>query len=190
MNPIALAGPVVEPVSLAEMKTYLRLDGAEEDEIVSALVVAARVTVELQARLALIAQSWRCVLSAWPGERRVRLPRQPVLAVEAVRVSNDSGPETILAPEQYRIENDGEVAHLVIGRGAPEPLGSPPRIEIDLSCGFGASPSAVPEPLRLAIRRLVAFWFEHRGDERSPGAPPLPADVALLLAPFIRARLT
>ena len=40
MNPIPLAGPAVEPISVDEMKAYLRLDGSTEDELVAALVVA------------------------------------------------------------------------------------------------------------------------------------------------------
>lgn len=40
MNPIRLAGPAVEPIPLAGMKTYLRLDQDDEDELVEALVAA------------------------------------------------------------------------------------------------------------------------------------------------------
>lgn len=189
MNPIALGGPTVEPVSLAEMKAHLRLDGSDEDDLVSALVVAARVRIELHTRLTLISQRWRYALSGWPGGSRVRLPFQPVLAIDAVRVSNESGPATVLAPLQYRLDEDGDVARLVVAPGAPDAEGKVPRIEIDVTCGFGASADKVPEPLRLAIRRLAGFWFEHRGDERGPGDAGLPPDILALVAPYCRARL-
>lgn len=190
MNPIALVGPAVEPIPLAEMKAYLRLDGAEEDDLVGTLVAAARVTIERQTRSCLIEQSWRYALGGWPGDRRVRLPLHPIRAVEAVRVSRDIGSPTVLASGLYRLEAGGDVACLVVDREAHEAAGAWPRIEIDLTCGFGADAEAVPEPLRLAIRRLVAWWFEHRGDERQSGPPGLPSDVAALIAPFTRARLT
>ena len=37
-------------------------------------------------------------------------------------------------------------------------------ISLDVEAGFGSSPEDVPEPLRLAIKMLVARWFENRGD--------------------------
>jgi uncharacterized phiE125 gp8 family phage protein len=62
-------------------------------------------------------------------------------------------------------------------------------VEIDASFGLGASPAEDPAPLRLAIQRLVAFWFEQRGDERPDGPETLPAEIRALLGPFARPRL-
>lgn len=188
MNPIILAGPAVEPITLADAKAHLRLDGSDEDDLVAALVVAARVTVEQHARLRLIEQTWRYALPAWPDDRRVRLPCWPVVAVDAVRVSAADGSPTAVPSNLYSREECGDATDLLVDR-VPDPAGLPPRIEIDIRCGFGVAAAAVPAPLVLAIRRLVAYWFEHRGDERLPGQPSIPPDVAALIAPFARPRL-
>ena len=45
----------------------------------------------------------------------------------------------------------------------------------------------MPAPLRLAIRMLVARWFENRGDIL--GEQTLPPEVQTLLAPYRRTRL-
>jgi uncharacterized phiE125 gp8 family phage protein len=45
----------------------------------------------------------------------------------------------------------------------------------------------VPASLRLAIRILVAHWFENRGDV--VGEQILPPEALALVAPFRRARL-
>ena len=57
-------------------------------------------------------------------------------------------------------------------------------IEIDLIAGYGNDGSNVPEPLKLALKMLVAFWFENRGDE--PTGIPLrwPDEISRLVAPF------
>lgn len=189
MNPIALAGPAVEPIALAQMKSYLRLDGEEEDDLVEALIMAARVTVERHARLALIEQSWRLILASWPEDRAVRLPLHPILGIEAVRIAGDGESPAVLSPDLYRLDSQGDVERLLVDEAAPDPAGRSGRIEIDLSCGFGSDPASVPQPLILAMSRLVAHWFEHRGDEPRPGGAGLPADVAALMAPFARPRL-
>ena len=188
MNPIILAGPAVEPITLADAKAYLRLDGSEEDDLVASLIVAARVTVEQHARLRLIEQTWRYALPAWPQDRRVRLPCRPVIAVDAVRLSGADGSLDVVASGLYSREESRDATDLLVDR-VPDPAGLPPRIEIDIRCGFGASAAAVPAPLVLAVRRLVAYWFEHRGDECLPGQPSIPPDVAALIAPFARPRL-
>jgi hypothetical protein len=45
MVPIALDGPAVEPVSVPEMRAYLRLDHEAEDELIAGLVKAGRLLV-------------------------------------------------------------------------------------------------------------------------------------------------
>jgi uncharacterized phiE125 gp8 family phage protein len=187
MNPIPLAGPAVEPIAVDEMKAYLRLDGSTEDELVAALVVAGRITVERRARLSLIRQSWRLALPSWPEGRAVRLPFHPVLGIDEIRLTAETGPPVPVDPGRYRLDADG--ARLLADADLPGPAGLAPRVEIDVSAGFGDTAAAVPEPLILAVKRLAAHWFEHRGDERQPGQDALPPDILSLIAPFCRPRL-
>ena len=189
MTPIALVGPAVEPVTLDAMKRYLRIDGTDEDDLVSALITAGRLTIERAARISLIEQSWRVRIPSWPPARAVPLPLFPVIAVEVVRLVGGSGPPLLLSADLYRLDHDGDPARLLVDTEAPDPTGRAGGIEIDVTCGFGASAAAVPEPLRLAIRRMVAHWFEHRGDDPPAPSPALPPDARALIAPYLRPRL-
>ena len=190
MNPLALAGPAVEPVSLAEMKAYLRLDTDDEDALVAGLIAAARLAVERRTRLVLIAQAWRYRLDRWPSGRSVALPLAPVSAITAVRVQPASGPATALDPALYRLDASREPPRLIAEAGAPDPGIAFGGIEIDATYGFGPSAEAVPAPLRLAIQRLAAHWFESRGDGPDHlRGDALPGDLVLLLSPYTRARL-
>lgn len=185
MNPVILAGPAVEPVSLADMKAHLRLETDDENALVADLTASARVLVERRTRLLLISQSWRLTLDRWGETRRVPLPFGPVLAVTAVRVRPASGPPAALDPALYRLDGSRDPTRLVVDATAPEPGVAAAGLEIDATCGFGTDPASVPAPLRLAIRRLAAFWFERRGDGREAAMPP---DVDALLAPYRRPR--
>ena len=85
MKRILLAGPAVEPVSLSDAKAHMRVDAADEDTLISTLIVAARVAAEAEIRRVMISQSWRAFIETWPADG-VELPVQPMLSVEAVLV--------------------------------------------------------------------------------------------------------
>ena len=188
-RPLLLAGPTVEPVSLAGAKAWLKIDGADEDELVGALVTSARLVVESATRRMLISQSWRLVRDAWPGDNVVDLPLAPLRQIDAIRVIDAAGVARALAPETYRTDANADAARLIFVEAPPAP-GRAAGIEIDVTVGYGDSPANVPAPLRQAILALVARWFENRGDALSPPtADPLPSPAAELIAPFRRWRL-
>lgn len=188
MLPVLVTGPAVEPVTLAEMKLYLRLDGDDEDDLVSALIGAARLQVEAATRCALVAQTWRCLLGRWPASRAVPLPLWPVLALDSVAVTDAAGVAHVIDAGLTRLDAGCDPARLLVDGTVPDPGRSAGGIAVTVTAGFGAGPQAVPAPLRQAIRMRVARWFESRGDaEPLPAA--LPGEVEALIAPFRRRRL-
>jgi uncharacterized phiE125 gp8 family phage protein len=183
MKRILLSGPAVEPVSLAEAKAHLRLDADDEDDLVGALVVAARVAVETEIRRVVIEQSWRAFVETWP-EGGIELPIQPALAVDAVRAVDAAGATTLLDVGDYDFDIADGSLQLV------NPASGAVSYEVDFSAGYGAAGSDVPQPLRQAILLLVAHWYEHRsavtdGDD----ATATPLGVRALVAPYRRMTL-
>ena len=82
MTLILTGPPAAEPVTLADAKAWLRLDGDHEDELRPAsLVASAREQVERLTGLALIDQTWRLSLDAWPAVASVALSRWPVAGI-------------------------------------------------------------------------------------------------------------
>jgi len=186
MIPIFVDGPAVEPITLHEMKAHLRLDDDGQDDLVSGLMRAARLMVESVSRRLLIEQGWRVVMDRWPQDGRVRLPLSPVLAVDRVRVRDAAGAATEINPASIELDVASDPPCMIVS-DAPEPGKARNGIEIELRAGYGASPEAVPECLKLAIKILAAHWFENRGD--LAGEQVLPPDAMALVAPFQRARL-
>jgi uncharacterized phiE125 gp8 family phage protein len=189
MNPILVDGPAVEPVTVPEMSAWLRVDDAAEDALVASLIKAARLAVETAARRVLIESRWRAVLDAWPAGRVVRLPLSPVIAVDTVEIRDAAGAAHPLAASAYRIDVASDPARLLVDTSAPEPGITPGGIAIDFRAGFGAAAAAVPEPLRHAVRLLVARWFEHRGDDAELALVALADEVLTVVSPYRRARL-
>lgn len=196
MNPIVLAEPAVEPVSLADAKAYLRRDGSDEDELIAALIMAGRITVERATRLCMINRQLRLTLRPPGLGTPIPLPLGPIVSLDAVRLVDRTGTVRTLASDAYRADLDRDPAELLVDASAAGATGSAgsagdvPAVQVDATVGFGAMAAAIPQPLILAVRRLVAIWFEDRGDgPPRASVPGLPRDVQALIAPYRRARL-
>ena len=184
-----LTAPAVEPVTLAEAKAWARIDTSDDDALVSALITAARQRVEAHTRRALIDQTWRQVLDAWPEETFIRFPLAPFRSLTAMRVYDSSGTPQTVSPALYTLVNVPDCARVYFAAPAPTPGRPIGGIEIDMVVGYGASAANVPEPPRKAILRLVAQLYENRGDEASTGPGTMPAHVLAMLYPYRRMRL-
>jgi uncharacterized phiE125 gp8 family phage protein len=186
MTPILLSGPVVEPVTLAQMRLHLRITHTDEDESITRMITVARMRVEAQSRRLLIEQRWRLVLHSWPQNNVLRLPLSPIIAVEAVRVFNALDQPSSVPLAQIVLDRSAPSVNLIVTGTLPQPGREWNGIEIDLKAGYGAVAEAVPMLLRHAVQMYSAYLFENRGDVEAP----LPADIAALIAPYRIMRLT
>lgn len=206
MDAILIAPPAAEPVSLADAKAWLRVDGTDEDAAIASLIGAARDAVEQATNRRLVTQSWRIVFDAWPfgqsadgslallatrpssGVREVALRIAPLTSVTVVRVYDFAGQPQVLAASMWRLVGAPDRPRLLFNAAPPAPGVQAGGVEIDVVVGYGA-PTDVPAPLRQAILELVAQGFENRGDGDAGAQTGLPKRVAGLLAPWRRGRL-
>ncbi|MDQ0347197.1 head-tail connector protein [Ancylobacter vacuolatus] len=188
MPAILLAGPTVEPLTLAEAKTYLRVDHEAEDGLISSLITAARATVEALTRRVLIDQSWRIVRDAWPASGLIAVPVNPLKALTAARVIGADGGETALPLDTFSTDTARLPGLIKVARGAvPAPGRALAGIALDITAGHGPGANHVPSPLIEAVRVVLAHFYEHR-DVAGPGAA-FPARLDALVAPFRVTRL-
>ena len=186
MSSFLIEGPSAEPVTIEELRDWLRLDDTAQDATLARLITAGRMALEQAIQRRIMIERWRLTLDAWPLARIVPLPVSPVQAIAAVRVYDGNGQPQLLASEAYRLSHCGLMPRLKLEGEVPKPGIRESGIEIDMVAGYGATPGDVPGPLRMALRLLVTRWHENRGDA-DPG--PLPADVLALMAPYRRMRL-
>ena len=183
MSSLLLTAPAVEPLSLAEAKAFLRVEHADDDDLIAALIAASRIHVEAQTRRALIAQSWRIALDQWPADGRLPVRPAPLQEVSAARVYDFAGAAQELDLQNFVVDAGNSALAF-----APWALAQPGRlaagIELDVICGYGDAASDVPEPLRQAVRLLVAHWYENRGLAALGAVTVLPTTVAALIAPY------
>ncbi len=188
MPNILLTEPAAEPLTLAEAKNFLRVEHDADDDLIAALIAAARIHVEAETRRALVTQTWRLVFDRWPRSGKIDVRPAPLRSLVAARVYDAGGAAHAVDPQAFIAETASSTFAF-----APWSLTQPGRasagIEIDVSVGFGDADD-VPEPLRQAVRLLLAHWYENRRMTAGGGETAiLPATVAALIAPYRRVSL-
>lgn len=182
MPAVLIEEPLIEPLTLTEAKAFLRVEHTAEDELIGALIKAARCAVETATRRALITQGFRIVLDCWPQSGRINSPVSPLRSVTAARVRALDGSASDLALSVFTLDTVSSPGVIDFERGAAaEPGQRIAGIEIEITAGYGETAASVPEPLRQATRLLIARDYEQR-DKIESGK--LPDAVAALIAPY------
>ena len=163
-----IAPPQTEPVTLMEAKAHLRIDGSEEDELLSALITAAREMAEEYTRRAFITQTWELALDSASG--KVYLPRPPVQTID----------EIMLDGEMVAIENYIFLGENVFCPKIPLYAANPGGLVIRYISGYGSNATDIPQAIRQAILMLITHLYEHRGDEKVE----IPTTIKALLQPY------
>ncbi len=167
--------PAQEPVTLAEAKAWLRVEsGGDEDELIAALIAAARARAEWHTGRAFVTQAWTLWLDrAGPC---IEIPLPPLQAVTAVTLYGADDAPTVLDSGDYAVDLPG--SRLLL-KQMPLNLRAINAVAIAFTAGYGAA-SAVPAPIAQAILQIVAALYEHRGADTAP----TPDNALALLAPY------
>ena len=186
--------PATEPISLAEAKSYLRLDHATEDALVTALITAARQLVEQYARLALITQVVTETLDSlpqWTAENldAVYLSVNPVQTVDSFTYIYQNGASQALISTDYELDSQSEPARLTSSIDAkfwPPTLLIANAVTIVYTAGYGLA-AAVPQAVIAALYLTLGHLYSNR-DAKGQSTPQLPYAVQALLNAYKVAR--
>lgn len=182
MAAILIEEPAIEPLTLAEAKSFLRVEHDADDGLIASLMKAACCEVESATRRALITQGWRIALDGWPASGRIVSPVSPLRAVTAACVRAADGEASDLELSAFTLDTVSSPGVIEFDRGLVSNPGQLiAGIEIEITAGYGETSASVPEPLRQAMRLLIARYYEQR--DRIT-ADKLPDTVAALIAPY------
>lgn len=180
--------PLAEPVTLAELKAHLRIDAADEDDLLESLIRVARTHLEAATGVALMSQGFRLLLDDWPRGGVIQLMRTPVQTIDAILVYNADGVAQTVALTGMLLDAMARPARLLL-KHRPRPSQPINGIEIEFTAGFGSAPEA-PAELKRAILMHAAHLYEFRGavsPEMQPAA--IPEGYHRLIAPWLRRAL-
>nr|WP_316653295.1 head-tail connector protein [uncultured Gellertiella sp.] len=189
MTYILLSAPAAEPLTLADVKAHLRLDGTAEDDVLTSLIRVARDHLERATGLLPITQSHRLCLDSVCEDGVIQLVKGPVQRIDAIRVYGADGVAAGIDPARAAFDRNVLPARLMLA--TPAVSGQAINgIEVDFTAGFGASGNEVPDSIRRALLLHVAGMYEYRGAVPVADQPAvLPEGYDRLIAPFRIRRL-
>lgn len=160
---ILLTPPTAEPVTLAEVKTHLRLDAdiTDDDAMIGMMISAARQQAEHRTGRRYGLQSWRLVLDKFPAWG-VRMPFPPLVSVVSLKYDDDDGVERILASgADFLMRAHAEPGTLFPVKAWPATFDGPGAVRIDITCGLTDS-SPYWHSLKAWMLLAIGTWYEHR----------------------------
>ena len=153
-------------VTLIEAKAHLRVDGANEDTLITALIGAATQAAEQLTGRALMAQTWEVTLDAFPSA--VSLTRVPVQSITSLTYADSAGTATVLSNTLYALDNADDFgwAYVVpVYAGVwPATRGEINAVRVRYVAGY-ADAASVPESIKAWIKLQVGAMYENRESE-------------------------
>lgn len=177
-----VTAPSEQPVSLADVKSYLKIDHNDEDAVITSLIAAATGLVEQFLNIRLVTQTVKITVDSFPESQVLPLGIGPLQSVNSLKTIDRAGVTDTVSNTIYKIGNKQPHGSLVVAESADWPateLRADAGVEVEAVVGYGAA-AAVPQIIKGAIFQTVAGLYENRGDINLKLSP-----MALtLLAPY------
>jgi uncharacterized phiE125 gp8 family phage protein len=161
-----ITAPTAPAVTLEEAKAHLRVEGADEDALITAMVVAAEQAAEQATGRALMPQVWQLTLDAFPSA--LELTRVPVASVTSIKYLDATGADQTLADTEYSLGNldDYDVARVIpaFGKSWPGARSDTNSVRVVYAAGYEDA-SKVPESIKAWIKLQVGAMYENREAE-------------------------
>jgi uncharacterized phiE125 gp8 family phage protein len=184
-----IVGPLAEPVTVSAVKAHLRLETADEDQLIADLIRSARNHVEQVSGLKLMTQTWRQYHDCYPDDHQLALQVNPLQQVVSITRYDGDGNPLVLPASDYDVDTVS-VPGRIHFRSKPAIGAVQNGLEIDVVAGFGDTAVEVPDALKRAILMLAAHWYEFRGSFGAHEQPvSLPDGFNALMASFRRPNL-
>lgn len=182
-NYILVTDAAEEPLTLEEVKTFLRIDGNDYDNIITPLIKTVRQLAEKIIGRDMVNKTWKTYFdyflfssfksNIYPffcpnyfGEYTVEILKSKLQSITSIKYySNDV--LTVYDSSNYYISDNSDYASIYLKSNATTPTNIDERkqaIEITFVSGYGASRDDIPQALREAMLYHIAALFENAGD--------------------------
>lgn len=156
--------PTTEPLTLTEVKSWLKVIGTADDSLISMIMESTRQTIEDRLNLKMNTQTVVQKLDTWPAaSTEFNLDMYPVQSVTSITYKSSSGTGT-LDSDTYILDATSQPARIYLKDGYTWPtlLAEPEAVTIEFVAGFGDDANDVPAKLKQLLLHAIAFAYENR----------------------------
>lgn len=200
-----VTAPASEPVLLADVKTFLRIDTNADDTMLTDFIKAATRIIEKWINRRLITQTWDFYLDNFPyfysfdslkegvtegklseylGTKKfIQIPLYPLQSVTFLKTYDENNVDYTMDSNLYHIDTISEPGRFSLKLNSTWPstvLRPVNGVQIRFICGYGSS-SDVPFEIKQAIMQTVGLFYSNRGCSETEDSIPKSA-LALLQA--------
>jgi uncharacterized phiE125 gp8 family phage protein len=187
--------PVNQIVTLSEVKTHLRVDGNDEDSLISNLIDAATSYLDGPDGVlgrAMITQTWDWSIDYFPAmdSDLLLFPLGDVQNVTSITYTDTDGVSQTWDSANYNIDKGSTPARLFLSHNVSWPTTQDVEnaITIRFVAGFGDNASDVPAAIRQAAMLLIGTMYCNRETARGMRVYEVPFAAKHLIAPFKKVR--
>jgi len=157
-----ITAPVVEPITLAEARLFLRETGTDQDALITTMISAVRRKAEHLTGRALITQTWEQSFDCWPCQ--IMLRNAPLQSVTSVKYYDTEGVQQTLSALLYQVSTYSEPGRIAPAYGEVWPYARPQydAIVVRFICGYGDNSNTIPEPVKQWMFINLSYLYDNR----------------------------
>jgi len=167
------AEPIVEPITVSELKDFAHIDGSAENVILAGFISSVRIATEEYLGRALLQQTIRMLMDFWPSTV-IELPHPPLISVDSVFTIDEDDVETTYSSDNYYSITESTPGKLVLKKSVTFPINTNRNhggFGITFKAGYGTDIFDIPSPIRGGIMLWAATVYATRVlDSKNP--PP------------------
>ena len=173
-----------EPITLTEAKNFLRVDGTDDDTLITALISAAREMCEQYTRRILVTTTIDEYFDGFPNYKNyeskdiVYLSRGPVASITSLKYVDEIGSEVTVSTSAYVADLISEPARIASTAGWFATNGIINQVIVRYVVGTAVS--SIPTPLKQGMLLIISDLYDKRDDR----VRQLPTASEYLFNPF------
>ena len=113
--------PAFEPVTLTEAKNFLRVDGTDDDALITDMITVARSILEDKLGIVIVRGIFEKVLDCFPDNRIIELWHNPLQSVNHIKYIDTDGTTQTWSASNYNLDTHREPARIQLAKDTNYP---------------------------------------------------------------------
>lgn len=162
INYILLQETGNELLTLSDIKTHLRLDGNDYDNILTPLIKTSRQIGEKITSRDFIAKRWKTYIDTFPSCEGIELRKCKLASIESIQYYDENNALQTLSSSDYYITDEAFYSSIFIKADKSFPNTYNRKQAVIIT--FATSYPDFPQALKQAMLSVCTYLFENAGD--------------------------